>query len=63
MIIVSDDMLVGKGVYTEYNYFWYRSCKIYHIIEFGKSFHLIPVKRLRIVDDDDWTNYAKIQYR
>jgi hypothetical protein len=62
MIIVSDDMLVGKGVYTEYNYFWRRNCKVYHIIEFGKSFHLIPVKRLKIVDDDDWTNYAKIQY-
>lgn len=63
MIIVSDDMLVGKGVYTEYNYFWRRNCKVYHILQYAKPFDLILVKRIKIVDDDDWSNYATIQYR
>ena len=63
MIIVSDDMLVGKGVYTEYNYFWRRNCKVYHILQYTKLYDLIPVKRIKIIDDDDWLNYAMIQYR
>lgn len=63
MIIVSDDMLVGKGVYTEYNYFWRRNCKVYHIFQPQSMFYLMEVKRIKIVDDDDWSNYATIQYR
>lgn len=63
MIIVSDDMFVGKGVYIEYNYFWRRNCKVYHILQYAKPYTLIPVKRIKIIDDDDWSNYAKIRYK
>lgn len=65
MIIVSDDMLVGKGVYKEFNYFKDRFCKAYHIFKSHSSsqFYLMEVKKLKIVDDDDWSNYATIQYR
>ena len=63
MVIVSDDLMVGKGVYTEYNYFWRRNCKVYHLLQYAKPYDLIPVKRIKIIDDDDWSNYATIQYR
>ena len=65
MIIVSDDMLVGKGVYKEFNYFRDRFCKTYHVFKSHQSsqFYLMEVKSLKIVDDDDWRDYATIQYR
>lgn len=63
MIIVSDDMLVGKGVYTEYNYFRDRYCKVYHIFQPQSMFYLMEVKALKIVDNDEWKDYATIQYR
>lgn len=63
MVIVSDDMLVGKGVYKEFSYFKDRFCKAYHIFQLQFMFYLIEVKRIKIVDDDDWSNYAKIQHR
>ena len=63
MIIVSDDMLVGKGVYKEFNYFRDRFCKTYHIFKPQTMFYLMEIKSLKIVDDDDWRDYATIQYR
>ena len=65
MIIVSDDMLVGKGVYKEFNYFRNRFCKAYHIFpsQPTTNFYLMEIKSLKIVDDDDWRDYATIQYR
>lgn len=63
MIIVSDDMLVGKGVYLEFNYFRDRFCKSYHYFIAGKTPYLMEVKALKIVDNDDWRDYATIQYR
>jgi hypothetical protein len=66
MVIVSDDGNVGKGVYLEYNYFFSRHCKIYHYDESEFNFEveqsLYEVKRLQIVDDEDWSDYAIIQY-
>ena len=63
MIIVSNDMLVGKGVYKEFGYFRDRFCKAYHYFIAGKTVYLMEVKSLKIVDDDDWRDYATIQYR
>ena len=63
MVIVSDDMLVGKGVYKEFNYFRDRFCKTYHYFIAGMTPYLVEVKSLKIVDDDDWRDYATIQYR
>jgi hypothetical protein len=70
MVIVSDDKIVGKGVYLEYDYFFSRHCKVYHYVEDEESgddlFEVIQslyeVKRLQIVDDEDWSDYAIIQY-
>lgn len=63
MIIVSDDCLVGKGVYTEFNYFRDRFCKVYHLFRPQSLIYLMEVKTLKIVDDDDWRDYATICYR
>lgn len=63
MVIVSDDNYVGKGVYKEFNYFRDRFCKAYHYFVAGKTVYLMPVTKLKIVDDDDWKDYATIQYR
>jgi hypothetical protein len=63
MVIVSDDLMVGKGVYTEYNYFWRRNCKVYHLLQYTNVYQLVAVKRIKVIDDDDWSNYATIQYR
>src|SRR5215471_20300141 len=41
MVIVSDDGMVGKGVYEEYRYFRRRFCKIFHYTETGKNKYLI----------------------
>lgn len=71
MVIVSNRGMVGKGVYLEYNYFRDRFCKVYHYIErederyteislrYDKS--LEEIKRIEIVDDEDWVNYALIK--
>lgn len=63
MVIVSDDMYVGKGVYIEFNYFRDRYCKAYHYFIAGKTPYLMEVKALKIVDNDDWRDYATILYR
>lgn len=66
MIIVSDDNYVGKGVYTEFSYFRDRYCKVYHYFtldSYRSACQLIEIKTLKIVDNDDWRNYATIQYR
>ena len=73
MVIVSDEGIVGKGVYTEHLIFFNSHCPILHYIEdeqFIEEYDtdvetkwyqdLIPVRRLRIIDEDDWVNYAKI---
>lgn len=68
MIIVSDDMLVGKGVYKEFNYFRDRYCKAYHywhphLFGNGNTPALMEIKLLKIIDNDDWRDYATIQYK
>lgn len=63
MVIVSEDFMVGKGVYTEFNYFRDRFCKTYHYFIAGSKPYLMEVKSIKITDDDDWVNYAVIQYR
>jgi len=73
MVIVSDNGIVGKGVYTEHLFFFESHCPIFHYIE-NEEFidenwdsivttfnqYLEPVKRLQIIDPDDWKEYAKI---
>jgi len=70
MVIVSDNGIVGKGVYTEHMHFFDSHCPIFHYVEDAHFYEgyerpiydqsLEPIKRLQIIDDDDWVNYAKI---
>jgi hypothetical protein len=62
MVVVSDNAIVGKGVYTEYHFFKDRDDKIYHYIETGKTKTLIEIKKLHILDADNWIDYAVIKY-
>ncbi|HEY7161331.1 MAG TPA: hypothetical protein VH815_08725 [Acidobacteriota bacterium] len=63
MVVVSDNEIVGKGVYLEYNYFDDRYCKVYHYVETGGSVYLIPIKRMMVIDNDDWRDYATFEYQ
>ncbi len=71
MVIVSDDNdIVGKGVYTEHLMFFESHCPILHYVEDEDEDYIEPhlryegrledVKRLQIINSDDWVNYAKI---
>jgi len=62
MVVISDNEIVGKGVYLEYNYFVDRYCKVYRYVETGGCVYLIPIKRMMIIDNDDWRDYATIKY-
>jgi hypothetical protein len=62
MVVVSDNQIVGKGVYLEYNYFVDRYCKVFHYVETGGSVYLIPIKRMMVIDNDDWRDYATFEY-
>lgn len=76
MVIVTDDNLVGKGVYKEYMHFFERHCKIYlydEEMDCDEEFafedekcaiisSLIRVKSLKIVDENDWRDYATVKY-
>lgn len=62
IVIVSDNAIVGKGCYTEFQHFKDRDCKAYHYIETGKTKTLIEIKKLQIINDDNWIDYAVIKY-
>jgi hypothetical protein len=62
MIVVTDNLIVGKGVYLEFQYFIDRYCKVYHYFESGGSVYLIPIKKMEVIDDDDWKDYAAVKY-
>ena len=71
MVIVSDNKIVGRGVYDEYSFFVYRFCSVYYYDETEEYFEnyerpiysqmLLPVIRLEIIDEDDWKEYARIK--
>jgi hypothetical protein len=63
MVIVSDNEIVGKGVYLEYGYFVDRYCKVYHYLEAGGKILLMPIKRMLVIDNDDWRDYATFEYQ
>ena len=63
MVIVSDDDLVGKGVFLEYNEFFHRHCKIYFYLDEDGYEELCEVIRLKVIDDNDWKNYAYVEYK
>ncbi len=62
MIVVSDNTIVGKGVYTEYQFFKDRRCPVYHYIETGGIKTLIEIKKLLVINENDWIDYAVIKY-
>jgi hypothetical protein len=71
MVIVSDNGIVGKGVYTEHLFFFESHCPIFHYVEnpqivegYERPFYnpeLEKVKSLQIIDPDNWKEYAKIK--
>lgn len=61
MIVISDDYIVGKGVFDEYQYF--HTCGLlpaYYYSESGAYRSLIEILGLQVINEDDWKNYAMI---
>lgn len=64
MVIVTNDYMVGKGVYLESQHFKDTKRPVYLFASFGKprKYQLRKVSSLSIINDNDWTNYAIVRY-
>jgi hypothetical protein len=62
MVVVSDNALVGKGVWTEFKQFKDNKKTVYHYCESGGFKTLIEIQKLQIINSNDWIDYAVIKY-
>lgn len=61
MVIVTDNGIVGKGVYLEYSEFRKHHKLILWYVERGKTKSLLVVRMLEVLNEDNWIDYAKIR--
>jgi len=62
VVIVTDNGFVGRGVHKEIEYFDRKKKPCYQYVERGKHQNILPVKALRIVNWNNWIDYAMVEY-
>lgn len=64
IVVVTDNALVGRGVYVEERDFQFRHLPRFAYVELECEGipSLLPIRSMRIVNPNKWTNYAKVHY-
>lgn len=64
IVVVTDNGYVGRGVFVEERDFQWRHlpCYVYVELECEGIGSLLPIRSMRIMNPNNWTNYAKVYY-
>lgn len=62
VVVVTDNGIVGKGVCTELQFFTDHKFPCYAYVERGKEQTLLTVTGVRVINENDWIHYARLEY-